>query len=64
LGSRQQGAAAHPLRPLKGVEDKGIPFFTADWLNIDSPLALADFHDRVLAIEVFRMLCAGPMTGW
>ena len=36
-----------------------IPFFAVDWLNTDQPLALADFRGRVLAIEVFQMLCPG-----
>lgn len=35
------------------------PFFTADWLNTDRPLALEDFRGRVLAVEVFQMLCPG-----
>lgn len=41
----------------------------AEWLNTDHPLALADFHGRVLAVEVFQMLCPGcvshglPQTG-
>ena len=36
-----------------------IPFFPADWLNTERPLALADFRGRVLAVEVFQMLCPG-----
>ncbi|MCB1447190.1 MAG: TlpA family protein disulfide reductase [Rhizobiaceae bacterium] len=36
-----------------------IPFFTADWLNTDSPPTLSDFRGRVLAVEVFQMLCPG-----
>ncbi|HMQ95166.1 MAG TPA: TlpA family protein disulfide reductase [Amaricoccus sp.] len=35
------------------------PFFAADWLNTERPLVLADFRGRVLAVEVFRMLCPG-----
>ncbi|GAB4390195.1 thioredoxin domain-containing protein [Albidovulum sp.] len=31
----------------------------AEWLNAARPLALADFRGRVLAIEVFQMLCPG-----
>lgn len=34
-------------------------FHTAEWLNTDHPLSLADFRGRVLAIEVFQMLCPG-----
>lgn len=36
-----------------------LPFFVADWLNTDAPPTLADFRGRVLAIEVFQMLCPG-----
>ncbi len=36
-----------------------IPFFPADWLNTERPLALGDFRSRVLAVEVFQMLCPG-----
>lgn len=36
-----------------------IPFHIANWLNTDRPLALAEFRGRVLAIEVFQMLCPG-----
>ncbi|WP_417727700.1 TlpA disulfide reductase family protein [Roseovarius sp.] len=36
-----------------------IPFHTAHWLNTDHPLTLADFRGRVLAVEVFQMLCPG-----
>lgn len=35
------------------------PFHASDWLNTDRPLSLADFRGRVLAIEVFQMLCPG-----
>ncbi|MBU3030610.1 TlpA disulfide reductase family protein [Paracoccus marinaquae] len=35
------------------------PFFAAEWLNADRPMALADFRGRVLAVEVFQMLCPG-----
>ncbi len=30
-----------------------------EWLNTERPLALADFRGRVLAVEVFQMLCPG-----
>jgi thiol-disulfide isomerase/thioredoxin len=36
-----------------------VPFHAADWLNTDGPMTLADFRGRVLAIEVFQMLCPG-----
>lgn len=36
-----------------------IPFHAAHWLNTDRPLALAEFRGRVLAVEVFQMLCPG-----
>ncbi|WP_347309719.1 TlpA family protein disulfide reductase [Defluviimonas sp. SAOS-178_SWC] len=36
-----------------------IPFHVAGWLNTDRPLALGDFRGRVLAVEVFQMLCPG-----
>lgn len=35
------------------------PFFAAEWLNTDRPLTIKDFHGRVLAVEVFQMLCPG-----
>ena len=38
------------------------PFHTAEWLNSDTPLTLADFRGRVLAIEVFQMLCPGCVS--
>lgn len=31
----------------------------ADWLNTGDPLSLADLRGRVLAVEVFQMLCPG-----
>lgn len=34
----------------------------AEWLNTDHPPALADFHGRVLAVEVFQMLCPGCVS--
>lgn len=34
-------------------------FHAADWLNTGQPLGLADFCGRVLAVEVFQMLCPG-----
>lgn len=39
------------------IEDP--PFHVARWLNSDGPLSLADFRGRVLAVEVFQMLCPG-----
>ncbi len=38
------------------------PFHVSQWLNSDRPLALADFHGRVLAVEVFQMLCPGCVS--
>ena len=38
------------------------PFHVSEWLNSDRPLALADFHGRVLAVEVFQMLCPGCVS--
>ncbi|WP_323764101.1 TlpA disulfide reductase family protein [Marinovum sp.] len=36
------------------------PSITAsDWLNIDRPPAPEDFRGKVLAVEVFQMLCPG-----
>lgn len=35
------------------------PFHASEWLNTDRPLTLAEFRGRVLAIEVFQMLCPG-----
>lgn len=32
---------------------------TADWLNTEHPLSPEDFRGRVLAVEVFQMLCPG-----
>lgn len=34
----------------------------AEWLNTDHPLTLADFHGRILAVEVFQMLCPGCVS--
>lgn len=31
----------------------------SEWLNTDRPLTLDDFRGRVLAVEVFQMLCPG-----
>src|SRR3989338_11235550 len=39
-----------------------VPFHAAEWLNADTPLSLADFKDRVLAVEVFQMLCPGCVS--
>lgn len=38
------------------------PFHVAEWLNAEGPLALADFRGRVLAVEVFQMLCPGCVS--
>lgn len=42
--------------------DEPIPFHAAEWLNADAPPSLADFRGRVLAIEVFQMLCPGCVS--
>ncbi len=34
-------------------------FHATEWLNADAPLTLEDFRGRVLAVEVFQMLCPG-----
>lgn len=34
----------------------------SEWLNTDAPLSLADFRGRVLAVEVFQMLCPGCVS--
>jgi hypothetical protein len=36
--------------------------FVSEWLNTDRPLALEDFRGRVLAVEVFQMLCPGCVS--
>ena len=33
-----------------------------EWLNADQPLSLADFRGKVLAVEVFQMLCPGCVS--
>ena len=33
-----------------------------EWLNTDQPLTLADFRGKVLAVEVFQMLCPGCVS--
>ena len=39
-------------------------FFAADWLNTEHPFSLEQFRGRVLAVEVFQMLCPGcVLTG-
>lgn len=39
-------------------------FFAAEWLNTKHPLSLEHFRGRVLAVEVFQMLCPGcVLTG-
>lgn len=35
------------------------PFFVDGWLNTDAALGLDAFRGRVLAVEVFQMLCPG-----
>jgi len=37
-------------------------FAIAEWLNTDTPLTLADFRGRVLAVECFQMLCPGCVS--
>lgn len=37
-------------------------FHVAEWLNTDRTPALGDFHGRVLAVEVFQMLCPGCVS--
>lgn len=34
----------------------------SEWLNTDKALGLADFRGRVLAVEVFQMLCPGCVS--
>ncbi|WP_415182695.1 TlpA disulfide reductase family protein [Phaeovulum sp.] len=34
----------------------------SEWLNSDKALSLADFHGRVLVVEVFQMLCPGCVS--
>ena len=39
-------------------------FFAADWLNTEHSLSPEQFRGRVLAVEVFQMLCPGcVLTG-
>lgn len=38
---------------------KNSRLHAAEWLNCDRPLTLGDFRGRVLAVEVFQMLCPG-----
>lgn len=33
-----------------------------EWLNADRPLSLEDFRGKVLAVEVFQMLCPGCVS--
>lgn len=35
------------------------PFEASEWLNVEQPLALEAFRGKVLAVEVFQMLCPG-----
>jgi len=35
---------------------------TTEWFNTPQPLTLADFRGRVLAVEVFQMLCPGCVS--
>lgn len=37
-------------------------FHASEWLNTDRPLGLEDFRGRVLAVEVFQMLCPGCVS--
>lgn len=39
-----------------------VPFHVSEWLNTDAPLRLDDFSGKVLAIEVFQMLCPGCVS--
>jgi hypothetical protein len=39
-----------------------VPFHAVEWLNTDTPLSLSDFAGRVLAVEVFQMLCPGCVS--
>lgn len=41
---------------------EAAPFHATEWLNTDAPPSLADFSGRVLAIEVFQMLCPGCVS--
>lgn len=34
----------------------------SEWLNTESALSLADFRGRVVAVEVFQMLCPGCVS--
>jgi hypothetical protein len=36
-----------------------IELFASGWLNTDRPMALRELRGRVVAIEVFQMLCPG-----
>ncbi|GAB4307374.1 MAG: redoxin domain-containing protein [Roseovarius sp.] len=36
-----------------------VTLHVAEWLNTERPLALEDFRGKVVAIEVFQMLCPG-----
>lgn len=38
------------------------PFHAAEWLNAEAPLTLDAFRGRVLAVEVFQMLCPGCVS--
>lgn len=33
-----------------------------EWLNTDQPLTLESFRGKVLAVEVFQMLCPGCVS--
>ncbi len=35
---------------------------TADWLNTDKPITLAELRGRVVLIEAFQMLCPGCVS--
>ena len=36
--------------------------YVSEWLNTDKSFELADFHGRVLVVEVFQMLCPGCIS--
>lgn len=39
-----------------------MDLLASQWFNTDTPLGLPDFHGRVLAVEVFQMLCPGCVS--
>lgn len=50
-----------PPRQKRGMAGD-TPFHAARWLNTEAPVSLADFAGRVLAVEVFQMLCPGCVS--